>query len=72
METVFLGDITKKAKRGADIGKYSAIVGIIAALTIMGASFLVSNMGFKVIFYITSAIILASTMILFYVTDRKN
>lgn len=70
METTFLGDITKKVSRGADIGKYHAIVGIMAALAMMGGGYIVGQSGYKVIFYVTAAIILISTLLLFLIKEK--
>lgn len=70
METTYLGDITKKVKRGTDIGKYRAVVGIMAAFAMMGGGFIVGRLGFKIIFYITSIFVLISTLILFNVKER--
>jgi MFS family permease len=70
METTFLGDITKKIKRGADIGRFHAIVGIMAAVSMMAGGFVVGRLGFKIIFYITAAIIFVSTFMLFYIKEK--
>ncbi len=70
METTFLGDITKKISRGANIGKYHAIVGIMAALAMMGSGYIVGQSGYKVIFYVTAAIIFVSTLLLFYIKEN--
>jgi len=69
METSFLGDITEKLSRGTDIGKYHAIVGIMTAITMMGGGFIIGELGFKIIFYITSTIIFLSTFILFRIRE---
>lgn len=69
METTFLGDITKKISRGVNIGKYHAIVGVMAAIAMMGGGFIVGQWGFKIIFYITSLVIFVSTLILFYIKE---
>ena len=69
METAFLGDITKKARRGADIGRYHAIVGIMSAIAMMGGGIVAGQLGFKIIFYATAAIIFVSTLLLFYVKE---
>jgi len=70
METTFLGDITKKVSRGLDIGKYHAIVGVMAAISMMGGGFIAGQMGFKIIFYITAGIIFVSTILLFYIQEK--
>jgi len=69
METSFLGDITEKLSRGTDIGKYHAAVGIMTALAMMAGGFVIGELGFKVIFYFTAAIIFLSTLILFRIKE---
>ncbi|MBU4246496.1 MAG: MFS transporter [Nanoarchaeota archaeon] len=71
MEAAFLGDVTKKESRGRDIGKYHALVGIMAAVAIMGGGFVVGNLGFKVIFYITASLVFISTAMLFYIEEKR-
>ncbi len=67
METAFLGDVTKKTTRGLNIGKYHAIVGAIAGLTIMGSGYIVGGLGFNIIFYAVAIIIFISTLFLFFI-----
>lgn len=69
METTFLGDITKKKSRGMDVGRYHAIVGVMAGIAMMGGGVVVGQLGFEIIFYITASIILLSTLILFYIKE---
>ena len=69
METVFLGDVTKKAKRGAKIGRYHAIIGIVTAIAMMAGGLVVGQLGFKAIFYIASGIIFVSTLLLLYLKE---
>jgi MFS family permease len=64
METSFLGDITEKGSRGLNIGKYRAITGILESVAIMGAGYLIGLTGFKLVFYIASALILVATILL--------
>ncbi len=66
----FLADITKKVSRGADIGKYHAIVGIISALAVMGGGYVVGQLGYKIIFYFTATITFISTAFLFYIKEK--
>lgn len=70
METTFLGDMTKKPSRGLNIGKYDAIVGVMAAVAIMSGGFIAGKLGFKIIFYITSGVIFISTLMLFYIKEK--
>lgn len=69
IEATFLGDITKKISRGINIGKYHAIVGIMAAISMMVSGFIVGQLGVEIIFYITSLIIFFSTLLLFYIKE---
>lgn len=71
METTFLGDITKKVSRGADIGKYHAVVGVMAALAMMGGGYVVGQAGYKTIFYVTAAIVFVSTLLLLGIKEKR-
>jgi len=64
-EAAFLGDMTEKEKRGADIGKYDALVGISEAIAIFAGGFLVGQFGFEIVFYIVAIIFIISTTIMF-------
>lgn len=59
----------KKISRGVDIGKYHAIVGVMAAVSMMISGFIVGQLGVKIIFYATSLIIFFSTLLLFYIKE---
>lgn len=74
MENIVLGDLTKKVSRGVKIGQYHAIVGGIASLAMMGSGFLVEEVGFKIIFYVTAFIVFCSTFLLlvFYEEPRHE
>ena len=60
-EMAFLGDVTKKSRRGADIGKYNAFLGIAEALAIFAGGFLAAVFGFELVFYIVAIIFAVST-----------
>ncbi len=64
-ESAYLADITEKERRGADIGKYDAYVGLAEAFAIFTGGFLAGRFGFEIIFYIVSMIFLVSTTIMF-------
>lgn len=68
--TVFLGDITRKQTRGLDVGKFHAIAGVASAIAMMAGGFVVGQLGFKIIFYITAAIIFVSTLMLVYLKEK--
>ncbi len=60
--TAFLGDITKKQKRGFQVGKFKAIIGIGGALGVMLGGMGIDKYGFAFIFYIASALVLISVI----------
>lgn len=72
IERAFLADITTKPKRGAAIGKYQAIIGVLTAITMMAGGFVAGKMGFKSIFFLTSGMILGSTLLLFHLRERSR
>ncbi|MEA3429947.1 MAG: MFS transporter [Nanoarchaeota archaeon] len=63
-ERSFLGDITEKESRGADIGKYDAFIGIAEAIAIFAGGFLAGRYGFEIVFYIVSVIFIITTTIM--------
>jgi len=63
-ESSFLGDITEKRKRGIEIGRYDAFVGVTEALAIFIGGFLAGRFGFEIVFYIVSIIFIISTTIM--------
>ena len=71
-ESSFLGDITKKQKRGTEIGKYDAFVGIAEAFAIFVGGLLAGRFGFEVIFYIVSIIFIISTTIMFKLKENRK
>jgi len=71
-ESAFLGDITEKQKRGAEIGKYGAFIGIAEAFAIFIGGFLAGRFGFKIIFYIVSVIFIISTTIMFKLREDRE
>jgi MFS family permease len=64
-ESSFLGDITEKERRGSEIGKYDALVGIAEAAAIFTGGLLVGMFGFEIVFYIVSLIFLFSATVMF-------
>lgn len=69
-ESSFLGDITKKQKRGTEIGKYKAYIGIAESLAIFLGGFLAGKFGFEIVFYIVSIIFIISTTIMFRLREQ--
>ncbi len=71
-ESAYLADITKKQKRGTDIGKYDAYGGFAEAFAIFAGGFLAGKFGFEIIFYIVSIIFVISTTIMFKLKEGKR
>ena len=69
-ESSYLADITDKKKRGEEIGKYDAYVGIAEALAIFAGGFLAGRYGFEIIYYIVSIIFVISTTIMFKLREK--
>ncbi|MBI4896042.1 MAG: MFS transporter [Candidatus Aenigmarchaeota archaeon] len=69
METAYLGDITKKVQRGADIGLYHAAIGLCAGVAAMLGGVGVGMFGYHIIFYVTAALIGGSTLVLFLLKE---
>lgn len=63
-EGSYLGDLTTNEKRGEEIGRYDAMIGIFEAIAIFTGGFLAARFGFEFVFYIVSAISLISTLIM--------
>ncbi len=70
MEQTLLADVTEKVSRGADIGKYRAITGVLTALAMMSGGYIVGQLGINIIFYIAAGLIFLSTLALFYIKEE--
>lgn len=64
IEKAILGDLTEKVSRGTDVGRYEAITSIMVGLAMMLGGLVVGDLGIKVIFYITSALVFLSSVLL--------
>ncbi len=74
METIevsLLGDFTKKAKRGQDVGKFSAIVGLSTGVGLFIGGYLAKLYGIKSLFYFASAVIALSTILLVFIKEEN-
>jgi len=71
-EKAYLGDLTDFSKRGEEIGKYDAIIGVFEAFAIVVGGFLAGTFGFKFIFYIVSVISLISVFIMLRLKEKEN
>lgn len=67
-----LGDLTKRERRGTDIGKYNAIVGIFSGLGIALGGYIAKVYGLKSIFYLGAAVISLSSFLILFIPEPKD
>jgi MFS family permease len=67
-----LADLTKIEKRGAEIGRFNALVSIFTAAGFTLGGYLAKYYGLKSIFYFGALIILVSTALLFFIREPKG
>lgn len=70
-DVAFIGDITKKERRGFQVGLYRTMTDMAKASAVLLAGFLIGEAGFKIIFYIGSGIIFLSTFLLFEIKEKR-
>jgi len=71
-EGAYLGDLTDHSKRGEEVGKYDAIIGVSEALAIVVGGFLAGRFGFEVVFYIVATISLISAFVMLKLKEEKT
>ena len=64
VDTSLLGDITKKSKRGFQIGVIRSIVNMFAGIAVVLGGLIADKTGFKIIFYIGTILIAVESMVL--------
>jgi len=69
---VILGDLTKTEKRGTDIGKFNAIVGVFSGIGLALGGYITKLYGLKSIFYIGAVIIALSSLLLVFIHEPRN
>lgn len=67
-----LGDLTKKERRGADIGKFNAVVGVFSGIGIALGGYITKVYGLKSIFYLGAVVIALSSLLLFFIPEPKD
>jgi MFS family permease len=72
VSTAFLGDTTKRSKRGLQIGKYNMVINIFSGFSIMVGGLLIGRYGFQIIFYIGSFLMFIATSLLFFIKEYKK
>jgi len=67
-----LADLTKRERRGSQIGKYNGMVNVFSAVGMTAGGYLTKYYGLKSIFYFGSVIIILSTILLFFIREPRN
>lgn len=67
-----LADLTKREKRGAEIGRFNSVVSLFAAAGMTIGGYIAKFYGLKSIFYLGSGVILLSTSLLFFIREPEN
>jgi len=71
-EASFMADITSKKTRGKSWGFYSMVLGIISAIGLMLGGFAIGKFGFKFMFWVVAIMSFVSTIILFFIKEKKK
>jgi len=69
ISTSLLGDLTVKEKRGKAVGKFNAIVCLASAGGVTLGGFIAEAYGIDALFYISSAVVALSTVLLFFIRE---
>lgn len=69
-EKIFLADITQKESRGADMGRYFMIIGILASISTIIGGFFVGKIPFQVAFMALGVIFVLDTAPLLFLTEK--
>jgi MFS family permease len=70
MVMTLLADVTEKSTRGADVGKYRAVTGVMGAFAMMGGGYLAGELGIKIIFYVAAALMFIAGLVVFYIKEE--
>jgi DHA1 family multidrug resistance protein-like MFS transporter len=72
IKATLLADLTTKAKRGRSIGRFNAIVSLASAVGLSLGGYMVKLYGIKSLFYLASATVALSTVLLFFIEEEKT
>ncbi len=67
-----LGDLTTKAKRGRNIGKFNATVSVFSAMGLSVGGYFVKLYGIEPLFYLASGVVALSASLLFFIEEKKE
>lgn len=72
VDAALIGDITRKAVRGTQIGKINAILGIISSVAFLLGGYFIGKFGYTIIFYIVAGISFVGTTVLFWIKEDER
>lgn len=72
ISTSLLGDLTVREHRGKTVGRFNAIVSLASAAGLFMGGYLVKAYGIKILFYLASCAVAASTILLFFIREEKE
>ena len=72
MRGSILGDLTKRERRGMEVGRFNAVVSIFSAAGIVLGGYMTKYYGLKSIFYFSALAIACSSVLLFFIHEHKN
>lgn len=70
IQVALLADFTTQAKRGRNIGKFHAIVGLASAAGLFLGGYLAEAFGVEFLFYLASALVALSATLLFFMKEE--
>ncbi|MEO5355947.1 MAG: MFS transporter [Nitrospirae bacterium YQR-1] len=70
IKTVILGDITIREFRGQTVGKFQAAVSFASAAGVALSGYMVKYLGINYLFYLASAVVILSSLLLFFMKDE--
>lgn len=71
IRVALLADLTTQAKRGRNIGKFHALVGLASAVGLSLGGYLAGIFGVEFLFYLASATVALSTTLLFFMKEKE-
>ena len=72
MRDSLLGDITRREKRGFEVGRFNAIVSIFSSMGLAAGGYATKFYGIKALFYFGSVVVALSTILLFFIREPRK
>lgn len=72
MRDSLLGDLTRKEKRGLEVGRFNAVVSIFSSMGLAAGGYMTKLYGIKSLFYFGSVVVALSTLLLFFIQEPER